>query len=109
MPLCYGYHISHRVVHWRANVGLLLSFPTIYNYQQHGTNILIHLYNNNIIIITLKHYRYHNHTLVCKTLVEAHARIDILTRGGKTPHQCAVVGHAKEAREFLSYTEDLRR
>ena len=27
--LCHGYHISHRVVHWRANVVLLLSYPII--------------------------------------------------------------------------------
>ena len=29
----HGYHIegSYRVVNWRANAGLLLSYPTIYN------------------------------------------------------------------------------
>ena len=36
MPKCHGYHIegwllSYRVVHWKANAGLLLSYPTIYN------------------------------------------------------------------------------
>ena len=31
MPMCYGYYIegSYRVMHWRAIVGLLLSYPTI--------------------------------------------------------------------------------
>ena len=29
ISLCHGYHISHRVVHWRANTFLLLSYPTI--------------------------------------------------------------------------------
>ena len=31
VPMCHGYHIEgfHRVVHWRANAGLLLSHPTI--------------------------------------------------------------------------------
>ena len=33
VSLCHGYHIegSYRVVHWRANAGLLLSYHTIYN------------------------------------------------------------------------------
>ena len=31
IELCHGYRISHRVVRWRANAGLLPSYPTIYN------------------------------------------------------------------------------
>ena len=33
ISLCHGYHIegSYRVVHWRANASLLLSYLTIYN------------------------------------------------------------------------------
>ena len=34
MP-CYLIEGSYRVVHWRANVGLLLSYPTIYNIIRH--------------------------------------------------------------------------
>ena len=33
--LCHDYHISHRVVHWRASGGLLLSYPSICNLQYH--------------------------------------------------------------------------
>ena len=29
MSMCHGHHISYRVVHWRANAGLLLSYPAI--------------------------------------------------------------------------------
>ena len=31
LPLyaCHGYQVSYRVVHWRANIGLLLSHPTM--------------------------------------------------------------------------------
>ena len=47
IPMCHGYHIagSYRVVHWRANAGLLLSFTTdIILY----TNIHLHTTHNNI-------------------------------------------------------------
>ena len=61
MPMCHVYRIegwllSYRVVHWRANAGLLLSYPTIYNITsindtQH-TNIHLHKTINTIIIYT---------------------------------------------------------
>ena len=37
MPVCHGYHIEgpYRVVHWRANIGLLLSYLTVYNVTRH--------------------------------------------------------------------------
>ena len=41
--------ISYRVVHWRANDGILLSYRTIYHQHDTNTNTNIHLYNNPII------------------------------------------------------------
>ena len=40
ISLCHGYHIFHRVVHSRANTGLLLSYPAI-SLAYNITNILI--------------------------------------------------------------------
>ena len=56
MPKCHGYHIegwllSYRVVHWKANAGLRLSYPATYNIT---CIILIQQHNN----ITIKGTRF---------------------------------------------------